>query len=166
MVKGQVFHKSVKGASHIASGKPCQDYSLSYNENGLQIVVVCDGHGGNTYFRSDVGSKLAAEVTVELLKNFANCVSASAFKGVEFSITAKPKRNPFIDPDGKRLKYEDLNDEQKQFAKQARAYIESDGKYHERISAVLSSVEKGHGAVLLRTENQGRRKCRFPSGAV
>ena len=42
----------------------------------------------------------------------------------------------------------------------------SDGKYHERISAVLSSVEKGHGAVLLRTENQGRRKCRFPSGAV
>ena len=35
----------------------------------------------------------------------------------------------------------------------------SDGKYHERISAVLSSVEKGHGAVLLRTENQGRRKC-------
>lgn len=153
MVKGQVFHKSVKGASHIASGKPCQDYSLSYNENGLQIVVVCDGHGGNTYFRSDVGSKLAAEVTVELLKNFANCVSASAFKGSEFSITAKPKRNPFIDPDGKRLKYEDLNDEQKQFAKQAQAYIESDGKYPELQALVSELIKKIYEEWIARIAN-------------
>lgn len=139
MVKVQVFHKSVIGASHIASGKPCQDYSLSYNENGLQIAVVCDGHGGNTYFRSDVGAKLAAEVTVELLKNFANCVNASAFKDTEFSITAKPKHNPFIAPDGKKLRYEDLNNEQKQYAKQAQAYLASEEKYPE-LQALISEL--------------------------
>jgi serine/threonine protein phosphatase PrpC/archaellum component FlaC len=142
MVKIQIFHKSVKGASHIASSKPCQDYSLSYNEDGLQIVVVCDGHGGNTYFRSDVGSKLAAEVTVELLKNFAKCVDASDFKNSEFSITAKPKHNPFIDSDGKRLLYEDLNDEQKQYAIQAQAYIETEGKYPELRALVSELIEK------------------------
>lgn len=142
MVKVQVFHKSVKGASHIVLGKPCQDYSLSYNENDIQIAVVCDGHGGSTYFRSDVGSKLAAEVTIDLLKNFANCVNASTFNGLEFSITAKPKHNPFIDLDGQRLKYEDLNDEQKQYAKQAQAYIESDGKYPALQALVSELIEK------------------------
>lgn len=137
-----MFHKSVKGANHIASGKPCQDYSLSYSEIGLQIAVVCDGHGGCTYFRSDVGSRLAAEITVELLKNFANSVSSSSFKGSDFSITAKPKHNPFMDPDGKRLKYEDLNDEQKQFARQAQAYIESEGKYPELQTLISELIEK------------------------
>lgn len=144
MVKMQVFHKSVRGASHIASGKPCQDYSLSYNDNDLQIAVVCDGHGGNTYFRSEIGSKLAAEITVELLRNFVNCVNASDFKGSEFSITAKPKHNPFIDTDGKRLKFADLNDEQKQYAKQAQAYVESDGKYPELRALISELIEKIH----------------------
>lgn len=46
-----VFNKSIRGASHLANGKPCQDYSISFSENGVQILVVCDGHGGETYFR-------------------------------------------------------------------------------------------------------------------
>ncbi len=141
MVKTQVFHKSVQGASHIASGKPFQDYSLSYNENGLQIVIVCDGHGGSTYFRSDVGSRLAAEVTIEHLKNFANCANSSDFKYSDFSITAKPKHNPFVDPDGKRLRYEDLNEEQRQFAKQAQLYCESEKK-HPELQKLISMLIK------------------------
>lgn len=129
MASVKVFNKSVIGASHIANGKPCQDYSLSYSDRYLQIAVVCDGHGGNTYFRSDVGSKLAAEITVNYLKIFANCVKSSKFIGTDFSITAKPKRNPFIDLDGNEVRFENLTDDQKLYVQQAQAYIKSDGKY-------------------------------------
>ena len=66
---GTIFHKSVRGANHIASQKPCQDYSISYEECGMTIAVVCDGHGGSTYFRSDTGAKLAAEITLDLHKS-------------------------------------------------------------------------------------------------
>lgn len=55
---------SCQGESHIAAGKVCQDYSYSkVYENGNAIAIVCDGHGGKRYFRSDVGAKIAAEVT-------------------------------------------------------------------------------------------------------
>lgn len=136
MVISKVFNKSIKGASHIASGKPCQDYSGTYEDQNVQIVVVCDGHGGSTYVRSDAGSRFATEVTIECLQNFARCNTTDAFSGKNFSITAQPKRNPFIDADGKRVRYEDLDDTQKQFARQAQSYIEADGKYPETQSLI------------------------------
>ena len=53
---------SCQGESHIAAGKVCQDYSLSaISEDNDGIAIVCDGHGGRRYFRSDVGAKIAAE---------------------------------------------------------------------------------------------------------
>ena len=121
-----VFHKSVRGASHIASEKPCQDYSTSYDECGITIAVVCDGHGGNTYFRSDVGAKIAAEITLDQLRGFAQSIPSEMFLNKEFSITAKPKHNPFIDSDGKRVRFEDLNETQQRYALQAKAYIKSE----------------------------------------
>lgn len=121
-----VFHKSVRGASHIASEKPCQDYSISYDECGITIAVVCDGHGGNTYFRSDIGAKFAAEITLDMLRGFAQSIPPEMFFNKEFSITAKPKRNPFIDSDGKSVRFEDLNETQQRYALQAKAYIKSE----------------------------------------
>lgn len=54
---------SCQGESHIAAGKACQDYSLcAISEDNDGIAIVCDGHGGRRYFRSDVGAKIAAEV--------------------------------------------------------------------------------------------------------
>ena len=44
-----VFNKSIRGASHLANGKPCQDYSISFSENGVQILVVCDWTWSETY---------------------------------------------------------------------------------------------------------------------
>ena len=123
---GTIFHKSVRGASHIASQKPCQDYSISYEECGTTIAVVCDGHGGSTYFRSNTGAKLAAEITLDQLRGFARTIPAEIFSNKEFSITAKPKRNPFIDSDGNRVKFEDLNETQQRYALQAKAYIKSE----------------------------------------
>lgn len=138
-----IFNKSVKGASHIASGKPCQDYSISYEENGTIVVVVCDGHGGNTYFRSDIGAKLAAEITLNNLRGFASCIQSETFLGKEFALTAKPKRNPFIDSEGKLVRYNDLNEDQQRYARQAQAYIEAEGQNKEQqgyIEELLSNI--------------------------
>ena len=65
---------SCQGESHIATGKVCQDYSYSkVYENGNAIAIVCDGHGGKRYFRSDIGAGLS------LLKGtpFTQCVTIS-----------------------------------------------------------------------------------------
>lgn len=128
MLNSKVFNKSVRGASHINTGKPCQDYSISVEKDGMQIVVVCDGHGGETYFRSDIGAQLAAEITAEMLTLFSQKMPDSIFSGVSFSITAKPQKNPFVDIDGHKLRFDELDDTQKQYARQAKLYVESETK--------------------------------------
>lgn len=143
MLVSKVFHKSIKGVSHITSGKPCQDSSGVFQDEDIKIVVVCDGHGGSTYFRSDVGSIIATEITIQTLKNFARCVPVSTFRGISFSITAQPQRNPFVDADGNKLRFEELNDDQKKLALQAQSYLESVDKYPEQqelIKDLLSQI--------------------------
>lgn len=141
MSEFSVFNKSVRGASHVASGKPCQDYSVSYDEDGIQILVVCDGHGGETYCRSDKGSRIAAEITLDCLKHFARTTSEKKFIGKSFSITAKPQKNPFVDADGRKLRFEELNETQKQYAMQAKAYLEAEGKCVEQQTAIKELIE-------------------------
>ena len=67
-----VFNTSILGASHIKDNKPCQDYSIAWQseEDGAVVLVVCDGHGSDTYVRSDVGSRLAGEIALEAVKRF------------------------------------------------------------------------------------------------
>lgn len=145
MLRSKVFHKSIIGVSHITSGKPCQDCSGVYKDEDVKIVVVCDGHGGSTYFRSDIGAQIATGITIQTLKNFARCVPASTFKGISFSITAQPKRNPFIDADGNKLRFEELSDDQKKLALQAQNYFESVEKQPEQqelVRDLLSQIYK------------------------
>ena len=61
---------SIRGASHFASGKPVQDYSLAVKGEDFSIAVVCDGHGHDKHFRSEKGSELAALVTKNKLMEF------------------------------------------------------------------------------------------------
>ncbi len=56
-----LYNKSVTGYNHKKVGSICQDYSDSFYDGKFQIITACDGHGGNIYFRSDVGSKLASD---------------------------------------------------------------------------------------------------------
>lgn len=49
------------GASHIRSGKECQDFSLSSSTDDYSLAITCDGHGGDNYFRSALGSQFAAQ---------------------------------------------------------------------------------------------------------
>ncbi len=63
---------SCTGASHIKNNTVCQDASASLNTKWYSMAVVCDGHGGEDYFRSDRGSKMAVDA-------FCSCVTDKAF---------------------------------------------------------------------------------------
>lgn len=91
---------SCQGESHISSGKVCQDYSYSkIYEDGLAIAVVCDGHGGKRYFRSDVGARIAAEVTDRKIRTFVEEAAPLLLKGLPFgqieAISTQIEKNDF-----------------------------------------------------------------------
>lgn len=80
------FNFHCQGESHKAIDKVCQDYSYSnVDENGNAIAIVCDGHGGNRYFRSDVGAKLATEITERNVRAFLDGVGLSLFAGKPYT---------------------------------------------------------------------------------
>ena len=80
------YNFSCQGESHKADDKPCQDASFSaVYDNGLAIAIVCDGHGGERYFRSDVGSRMATEVICDSVKTFVENVDKSMFIGQPFT---------------------------------------------------------------------------------
>ena len=72
-----VFNSTVCGSSHKAVGKMCQDYSLTWQDpaQNLSIAIVSDGHGGEKYVRSDLGSWLACQVTLDTIREYAGFVS-------------------------------------------------------------------------------------------
>lgn len=83
----RAFNLTVIGASHLKRGTICQDYSLSSEKQDCRIMVVCDGHGGADYFRSDRGSKFAAVAFMECMENpdLITALSAAATKKQEKS---------------------------------------------------------------------------------
>ena len=62
------FTKTEVGYSHINTGKRCQDFSASYSDEERTIVTACDGHGGNVYIRSHLGSKFASNAVIDVLR--------------------------------------------------------------------------------------------------
>lgn len=81
---------SIRGASHIKSGKPMQDYSTACKSSEVSIAIVCDGHGADKHFRSEIGSKLATEATRELMLQFYECYPS--WSEVSFLMPEKIKR--------------------------------------------------------------------------
>ena len=79
------IHYTCQGESHKATNKVCQDYSFTYCSDRFSIAVVCDGHGGERYFRSDVGAKMAAEVTIECVNEFLAECSKDLFSDIPFT---------------------------------------------------------------------------------
>ena len=55
------FAVSVQGYGHKIKEICCQDNSLVYNADDYILISVCDGHGGESYFRSQIGSKIGVE---------------------------------------------------------------------------------------------------------
>ena len=77
----KVFNGHRIGSSHIAKGNPCEDFSMSFQNELLSIAVISDGHGDKNCFRSARGSQIACEVAVERIKNaFASDESVCILK--------------------------------------------------------------------------------------
>lgn len=81
----KALHYSCQGESHKATEKVCQDYSYSEVSDHLAIAIVCDGHGGKRYFRSDIGAQYATEITKECVATFIKGVGYELFKGKAFT---------------------------------------------------------------------------------
>lgn len=61
-----VFNQSNIGYSHIKTKKPCQDFSATYKDNERTVITCCDGHGGNIYIRSNIGSHIASNAVINV----------------------------------------------------------------------------------------------------
>jgi len=70
------FNASCIGASHIKEERPCQDYSLCWTDGKSAIAAVADGHGADVHFRSDRGSRFAAEAALHCIKEFITLKTA------------------------------------------------------------------------------------------
>ena len=62
------FTKTSIGYSHLKEGKCCQDFSACYHDEERTIITACDGHGGDLYVRSHLGSKFASDAVIKVLK--------------------------------------------------------------------------------------------------
>lgn len=75
------FHHTCICQSHILANKVCQDASFSCTTDAMSIAIVCDGHGGDRYFRSDQGSKFAIDATRDCVEEFVSKVNKDLFEG-------------------------------------------------------------------------------------
>ena len=64
------FAISERGHSHIAKSIRCQDAAAYQVGDDYAIAAVSDGHGGEKYFRSGIGSDMAVEVALRCLQDF------------------------------------------------------------------------------------------------
>ncbi|MCD4535819.1 protein phosphatase 2C domain-containing protein [Nocardioides sp. cx-169] len=58
---------STIGSVHVRDDLPLQDAHLVRVEDGTTVIAVADGHGHHLHFRSDVGSRIAVRIAVDLL---------------------------------------------------------------------------------------------------
>jgi len=64
------FAGTVIGGSHIKHGKGCEDASTKYEDAGVSIAVVADGHGDDNCFRSARGSTFAVACAEKGIQEF------------------------------------------------------------------------------------------------
>ncbi len=122
------FYKQSIGYSHLSSGKPCQDNGDYFSEDGIHIVVVCDGHGSESYVRSQDGSKFAAEIALEEVKAFIGNTDSSLFVNKSGAVTAKPTEDLLKDSKGNNVEYSSLSESQQELVLQNKSYTEEVSK--------------------------------------
>ncbi|MGN1411928.1 MAG: PP2C family serine/threonine-protein phosphatase [Oscillospiraceae bacterium] len=93
MFKG--LNVTVMGRSHEENGTVCQDSSDFDTYNNYSICVVADGHGSKKHFRSDVGSKLAVQSSMETVAEFMNDYKSfsKAFRATPSRIISRMQKN-------------------------------------------------------------------------
>ena len=73
------------GESHIVAGKLRQDYSLANSTDFITIGIVCDGHGGERYFRSHLGAQDASDAARKCAEEFVRNADESLFRDASFT---------------------------------------------------------------------------------
>ncbi len=76
----KAFNLTEQGSSHKKKNKECQDASKSCYDEHYGIAVVCDGHGGDDYIRSAIGSEKASQVAIESIRSFISEVNQDNLK--------------------------------------------------------------------------------------
>ena len=66
----KAFSLTEQGSSHKKKNKECQDASKHYCGDNYGIAVVCDGHGGDDYIRSAIGSEKASQIAINSIRSF------------------------------------------------------------------------------------------------
>lgn len=74
-----------QGYSHLSTGKPCQDCAYAESTEALSMAIVCDGHGGERYFRSQYGAEFAVEITKEAIRSFVENIDTDVFAGKPYT---------------------------------------------------------------------------------
>ena len=78
MIDSIIVKNSTKqGYNHKKSKKVCEDYSDSFSDKDMRIIVVADGHGSNNYPRAQWGSRFAVSSALKMIKDFINDVDPS-----------------------------------------------------------------------------------------
>ena len=73
-----LFGKSVKGATHVRSGMPCQDsFRIEEVSEDLSMVAIADGHGSDKSPKSKNGSMIAVNVFCSVMGNYIQNYSDS-----------------------------------------------------------------------------------------
>jgi len=72
MDRAFVFNITCIGYSHLKENKTGQDFSGVWASGKNAIAAVADGHGGDSYYRSDRGAQFAVEAALECIKEYLN----------------------------------------------------------------------------------------------
>ena len=68
----KIFTVCKRGRGHIENKTVCQDYCAAEKiSDNIFVMTVADGHGGEKYIKSDIGSKKACETLIELVKKYS-----------------------------------------------------------------------------------------------
>lgn len=68
----KIFSVCKRGRGHVENETVCQDYCAAEKiSDNIFVMTVADGHGGEKYFKSDVGSKKACETLIEIVKEYS-----------------------------------------------------------------------------------------------
>lgn len=73
----ETIYHYCQGESHKSTEKPCQDFALAEKTDLYSVAIVCDGHGGERYFRSQYGSEFAVKITRDAIGKFIESMSES-----------------------------------------------------------------------------------------
>ncbi|MFT4977154.1 MAG: serine/threonine protein phosphatase PrpC [Myxococcota bacterium] len=82
-----------RGARHVSDGTPCQDAARVYQDGDMVIVAVADGHGDPKHARSEDGSRIAVEVTCELLRELGQSLLRESEPSTPLAVEKRLRRH-------------------------------------------------------------------------